>query len=66
LLVKKIKNSEYKANEIQKKEVKKTLEFTSLQEKLESFGLRTKTKAHSITIEFKNTESIDHFLEKIK
>jgi len=66
LLVKKIKNSEFKADEIQKKEVKKTLEFTSLQEKLESFGLRTKTKAHSITIEFKNTESIDHFLEKIK
>jgi len=66
LLVKKIKNSEFKENDNKKKEVKETLEFTPLQQKLKSFGLKTKTKAHSITIEFENSESINQFLEKIK
>jgi ParB family chromosome partitioning protein len=65
-LVKKIKNSEFKAEDNKPKEVKETLEFTSLQSKLKSFGLKTKTKAHSITIEFENSESIEQFLEKIK
>lgn len=65
-LVKKIKNSEFKSDDTKKKEVKETFEFSSLQDKLKSFGLKTKTKAHSITIEFENSESIDQFLEKIK
>lgn len=65
-LVKKIKNSEFKVDNVKKKEVKETLEFTSLQSKLKSFGLKTKIKAHSITIEFENSESINQFLEKIK
>ncbi len=45
---------------------KENLEFTSLEKRLNSFGLKTKTKAQTITIEFENSESINQFLEKIK
>ena len=66
LLVKKFKSNDFK-NETQKKtEPKQPLEFSPLQNKLKSFGLKTKTKAHTITIEFENSESISRFLEKIK
>ncbi|WP_024953849.1 ParB/RepB/Spo0J family partition protein [Sulfurospirillum arcachonense] len=65
-LVKKIKNTEQKSDISKNKQIKETLEFTSLEKRLNSFGLKTKTKAHSITIEFENSESIDQFLEKIK
>lgn len=65
-LVKKIKNSEISRENIKNIKPVETLEFTPLKNKLESFGLKTKTKAHSITIEFENTESINHFLEKIQ
>jgi len=65
-LVKKIKNSEISRENIKNIKPVETLEFTPLKNKLESFGLKTKTKAHSITIEFKNTESINQFLEKIQ
>jgi len=65
-LVKKIKNSEVKNNSVKKKEIVEALEFTPLKNKLASFGLKTKTKAHSITIEFENSESINQFLKKIK
>lgn len=64
-LVKKIKNSEQFTDVNKKKQVVDTFEFESLQNKLSSFGLKTKIKAHSITIEFENTESINQFLEKI-
>lgn len=65
-LVKKLKNSEQKSDNQNKKEIINTLEFSSLEKRLNSFGLKTKTKAHTITIEFDNSESINHFLEKIK
>jgi len=66
LLVKKFKSNDYKNDTIKKDELKKPFEFSSLQNKLKSFGLKTKTKAHTITIEFENSESISRFLEKIK
>jgi ParB family chromosome partitioning protein len=62
LLVKKFKSNDFK----KKTEPKQPLEFSPLQNKLKSFGLKTKTKAHTITIEFENSESISRFLEKIK
>ena len=65
-LVKKLKNSEFRVDDIKKKETKENFEFSPLEQKLKSFGLKTKTKAHSITIEFENSESINQFLEKIK
>ncbi|HIP44106.1 MAG TPA: ParB/RepB/Spo0J family partition protein [Sulfurospirillum arcachonense] len=65
-LVKKLKNSEQRSDNQKPKEIINPLEFFSLEKKLKSFGLKTKTKAHTITIEFENSESINHFLEKIK
>lgn len=65
-LVKKLKSSEQQSEKKNKKEVVNTLEFKSLEKRLNSFGLKTKTKAHTITIEFENSESINHFLEKFK
>ena len=65
-LVKKIKNSEISSENMKNIKPIEKLEFTPLKNKLESFGLKTKTKAHSITIEFENSESINQFLEKIQ
>ncbi len=65
-LVKKLKSTEQKSDNQKKTVQNSTLEFSSLEKRLNSFGLKTKTKAHTITIEFKNSESINHFLEKIK
>ena len=65
-VVKKLKNSESKNNNENRKKIINTLEFESLEKRLNSFGLKTKTKAHTITIEFDNSESINHFLEKIR
>jgi len=65
-LVKKLKFSEQNSDNKRKVIPDTSLEFSLLKKKLNSFGLKTKTKAHSITIEFENSESIDQFLEKIK
>jgi len=65
-LVKKLKFYKQKSDNQKKPNIKESLEFTLLEKKLNSFGLKTKTKAHAITIEFNNSESINHFLEKIK
>ena len=65
-IVKKIKNSEMSRENMKNIKPVETLEFTPLKNKLESFGLKTKTKARSITIEFQNAESMNQFLEKIQ
>jgi ParB family chromosome partitioning protein len=65
-LVKKLKSSDERIDIPKKAPKIETLEFESLEKRLNSFGLKTKTKAHSITIEFENSESINNFLEKIK
>ncbi len=64
-LVKKLKSQDNVPEPKQKHNTKKSLEFSLLEEKLHSFGLKTKTKAHTITIEFDNQESIEQFLEKL-
>jgi ParB family chromosome partitioning protein len=65
-LVKKLKTKQIKDDAKKETKQEELLEFNLLQEKLNSFGLKTKTKAHTITIEFENSESINQFLEKIK
>ncbi len=65
-LVKKLKTSEQKSDNQKKTPLNNNFEFSLLEKKLSSFGLKTKIKAHSITIEFENSESIEQFLEKIK
>jgi ParB family chromosome partitioning protein len=62
-LVKKFKSPK-KTNQ-EKPPLKESLEFALLQKRLKSFGLKTKIKTHSITIEFENSKSISRFLEKI-
>lgn len=66
LLVKKIKNSDRHSDAEKKTPVINDLEFNNLAEKLHGFGLKTKIKARSITIEFENSESINQFIEKIR
>jgi len=63
-LVKKLKSHDN--DTIKKPIVSEALEFSSLEKKLNSLGLKTKTKARTITIEFDNSKSIDQFLDKIK
>ncbi len=65
-LVKKIKAHEPKSSIQKSTVVKEKLEFTQLEKRLNDFGLKTKIKASAITIEFKNSESIIHFLERIQ
>ncbi len=65
-LVKKIKAHEPKSSIQKATVVKEKLEFTQLEKRLNDFGLKTKIKASAITIEFKNSESIIHFLERIQ
>jgi ParB family chromosome partitioning protein len=65
-LVKKIKLSEQKSDNQKKIPLNDNFEFSALEKKLNSFGLKIKTKANSITIKFENSESIEQFLEKIK
>ena len=65
-LVKKIKINEPKSSIKKTTILKEKLEFTRLEKRLNDFGLKTKTKASAITIEFENSESIIHFLERIQ
>lgn len=65
-LVKKLKNGEEKQKETKKTTKKKLEELSVLEEKLNSFGFKTKAKSNTIVIEFENNESINKFLEKIK
>lgn len=62
LLVKKLKNGELKDD---KKSNHESFEFNPLKNRLKSFGLKTRVKSRSITIEFKNSESISDFLAKL-
>ncbi len=62
LLVKKLKNGELKDD---KKSDHESFEFNPLKNRLKSFGLKTRVKSRSITIEFKNSESISDFLAKL-
>jgi ParB family chromosome partitioning protein len=65
-LVKKVKKSDAEVPVIEQKLKVEPLEFEDLEIKLRNFGLKAKSKAHSITIEFKNSQSVKEFLEKIK
>jgi ParB family chromosome partitioning protein len=65
-LVKRLKMGEQICDKPKKVIQKAIFEFTDLQKALKNFGLKTKTKGRSITIEFENSAEIDKFLEKIK
>ncbi len=65
-LVKKLKAGEQISDTKKKENKNQALEFSSLEKVLHNFGLKTKVKGKSITIEFENSTSIDNFLEKIK
>jgi len=65
-LVKKLKNKDTIQDNSQNNKSQITFEFSSLEDRLKSFGLKTKIKSKSITIEFEDNESINNFLEKIK
>jgi ParB family chromosome partitioning protein len=66
VLVKKLKNNDKPKDILKKYKSDLSFEFKNLESKLKSFGLKTKIKARSITIEFQNNDSIEDFLEKIK
>ena len=65
-LVKKLKNKDTTQDNSQKNQPQITFEFSNLEDRLKSLGLKTKIKSKSITIEFESNESINNFLEKIK
>jgi ParB family chromosome partitioning protein len=65
-LVKRLKMGEQICDKPKKVIQKLIFELTDLQKALKNFGLKTKTKGRSITIEFENSAEIDKFLEKIK
>lgn len=65
-IVKKVKNGEQISEPLKKQESKSDLDFTDLQTFLKTFGLKTKTKGHKLTIEFENSDLLHKFLEKIK
>jgi len=66
VLIKKLKNNEISTDALKKTKSETSFEFSSLENRLKSLGLKTKVKAKSITIEFQNNDSIEKFLEKIK
>lgn len=65
-LVKKLKAGEQISDTPKKELIKSSFDFQELEKTLHSFGLKTKIKDWSITIEFKNNALIEEFLEKIK
>ncbi|DAB32809.1 MAG TPA: chromosome partitioning protein ParB [Sulfurospirillum sp. UBA11407] len=65
-LVKKLKAGEQISDTPKKELIKSSFDFQELEKTLHSFGLKTKIKDRSITIEFKNNALIEEFLEKIK
>jgi len=65
-LVKKLKSTGNTIPNKIKNSTAESLEFSSLEKRLNSFGLKTKIKSRTISIEFKDSEAINQFLDKIQ